>query len=49
LEFLLTNDLLEDALSLYVVLIDSDLKLTREKKDLFMELTEFIAKFPLRA
>jgi hypothetical protein len=41
--------LLEDALSLYVVLIESDLKLTKEKKVLFMELTEFIAKYPLRA
>lgn len=49
LGFLLQNDLLEDALSLYVVLIDSELKLNKDRKELFMELVEFIAKYPVRA
>ncbi len=50
LEFLLENDQLEDALSLYVLLVNqSEVKLQKSTKVLYMELAEFIAKFPTRA
>lgn len=49
LTFLLDYDLLEEALVLYVTLISGEIKLTKSRKELTLELCEFIAKFPLRA
>ena len=50
LEFLLEMDLLEESLTLYTqILSRSDLKLQKSQKELWMELVEFIAKYPQRA
>jgi len=51
LDFLLKNDLLEDALSLYVKLISqsNELKLHKSEKEMLLELTEFISTYPMRA
>jgi pre-mRNA-splicing factor SYF1 len=43
-------DLLEDSLTLYAqILSRTDLKLQKNEKELWMEWTEFIAKYPQRA
>ena len=40
-------DLLEDALSLFVSILDKkETKMQKSEKELWMELTEFIAKYP---
>ena len=49
-DFLLRHDMLEDALKIYVsILEDDETNFSKSKFELWMEMCEFLAKHPRRA